>query len=124
MRKMFSAVPAGLDTFGGRQPGVETPGYSRLSLRDFHFAALLSRRPAPLTLFNPLIQKVTTPAREARLEDWELPAGLWPAIQSGRRICGWQIGGCRSDGGRRIDRLSMVITAPSGLEIGRRLVEV
>jgi len=66
----------------------------------------------------------TTPAREARLEDWELLAGLLPANPSGRRICGWQIGGCRSDGRRRIDRLSMVITAPGGFEIGRRLVEV
>ncbi len=47
MRKMFSAVPAGLDMVGGRQPDVETPGYSRLSLRDFHFAALSCRAILP-----------------------------------------------------------------------------
>ena len=40
----------------------------------------------------------------------------------GRRIR--QIVGCRSDGRRRIDRLSMVIASLSGFGIGRRLVEV
>jgi hypothetical protein len=39
IRKLFSVVPPGLDSFWGRQPIVETLGYSRLSLRDVPWLA-------------------------------------------------------------------------------------